>query len=266
MTWEQVKRYRERTFRRLRSLRVRGARSALDFINSVGFCTAFSRHDHLRCLWVAICGQRRPRKPIHTHSDYGIGLTWELKDRLPDERCVFYARLLHGKPSLIALEFLPYFCRVFGPPGRESGDRGLGLTEQGILDWLATRPPQATWQVRLHGDFHGRLSKLGFEKAMARLQELFYVVKTQTVYEPKFTYIWGLFEKVFLEAVRQARQISYEEALESILRRYFEVAMCARRKDLLAIFRGADAAALQAKLEDLVRKGMIVSGLEITGA
>jgi hypothetical protein len=68
MTWEDVKRYRDRTFRRRRSLRVRGPKSALEFLPEVGFCTAFSRYAHLPCLWVAVCGTRRPPLPRHTHS------------------------------------------------------------------------------------------------------------------------------------------------------------------------------------------------------
>ena len=119
LSWEEVERYRVRTFHRRASLAVRGATSAMSFIQQVGFCTAFSAHQHLPCLWVAICGRRRPRMPHHTHSDYAIGLTWELKDRLPDERRVFYARLLNGKPSLISLEYLPYFYRVFGPQAQD---------------------------------------------------------------------------------------------------------------------------------------------------
>jgi hypothetical protein len=265
ITWEQVERYRDRTFRRRRSLRVRGAASALRFIQEVGFCTAFSRHDHLPCLWVAVCGERRPRMPVHTHSDYAIGLTWNLKDRLPDERRVFYARMLHGKPSLISLDYLPFFYRVLGAEGRGLGAGSLSMTEQGILDWLMTRPPQPTGQLRLEGDFRGRLSKARFEKAMGRLQELFYVVKTRTVYEPKFTYFWGVFEKTFPEAARQARRVTYEVALRRILAKYFEVALCARRRDLISIFRGVSVMALETAIEDLARRRLILSDQKIAG-
>jgi hypothetical protein len=265
ITWEDVERYRDRTFRRLRSRRVRGAQSALEFVNEVGFCTAFSRAAHLPCLWVAVCGERRPRMPHHTHSDYAIGLTWELKDRLPDERRVFYARLLHGKPSLISLRLLPCFYRVFGPPARGEAGQALSVTEQGILDCLTARPPQPTWQLRLHGDFHGRLSKARFEKAMSRLQESFHVVKTRTVYEPKFTYIWGLFEKTFPRAARQASRIAYEAALERILRGFFRVALAARRADLTGIFRGVDVGALNMTLEKMVRAGDLVPRARIHG-
>jgi hypothetical protein len=263
LSWEEVERYRDRTFRRRPALAVRGATSAMRFIQQVGFCTAFSAHEHLPCLWVAICGRRHPRMPHHTHSDYAIGLTWELKDRLPDERRVFYARLLNGKPSLISLEYLPYFYRVFGP---QSGTpRALGLTEQGILDWLGTHPPQPTYQLRLHADFRGRLPKARFEKAMARLQELLYVMKTQTVYEPKFTYYWGLVEKAYPQAIQQARRISAEGALARILRKYFETVLCARRRDLLSVFRGIDPPRLDAALRELTDTRQVVGGVEIAG-
>jgi hypothetical protein len=265
LTWEGIERYRDRTFRRRRSLAVRGARSAMTFISEAGFCTAFSAHEHLPCLWVAVCGKRNPRMPRHTHSDYGIGLTWELKDRLPDARQVFYARLLHGKPSLISLQYLPYFYRVFGPQQVGYAPGALSLTEQGILDWLATHPPQPTYQLRLHADFRGTLRKARFEKAMARLQESLCVIKTRTVYEPKFTYYWGLLEKVYPQAVREARRLSQEAALGKILRRYFDTALCARRRDLISIFRGIEPGLLSAVLEQLADAGALRAGEKIDG-
>ncbi len=264
VTWEDVERYRDRTFRRRKSLRVRGPNSALRFINDVGFCTAFSRHDHLPCLWVAVCGARRPRMPVHTHSDYALGLTWDLKDRLPDERRVFYARLLHGKPSLVSLDYLPCFYRLFGPG--EVGQGSLGATEQGVLDWLATHPPQPTHQLRLHGDYRGTLSKARFEKAVARLQEGFYAVKTKTVYEPKFTYFWGMFEKTFPREALRSRRISRQRALEKILKKYFAVALCARRRDVLSIFRGMDASELDEGLRALARDEALLTKVKIQGA
>ena len=265
LTWEKVERYRDRTFRRRPSLAVKGTRSALAFIQQVGFCTAFSVHPHLACLWVAASGERRPRMPHHTHSDPVLGLTWDLKDRLPDARQVFYARLLCGKPSLISLEFLPSFYRLFGTPTEGLPHSGLGLVEQGILDWLSTRPPQPTYQLRLHGDFRGPLSKPRYEKAIGRLQEKLLVLKTRTVYEPKFTYYWGLVEKTFPKEVRKAGRLSRQGALRKILQRYFDTALCARRRDLLSIFRGLDAAELDAALEAMAGKGILQKGRRFHG-
>lgn len=265
LTWEEVERYRDRTFRRRKSLAVRGEKTALAFIGETGFCTAFSAHEHLPCLWVAVCGRRNPRMPRHTHSDYAVGVTWGLKDSLPDARKVFYSKLLHGKPTLISLEFLPYFYRVFGPQQNGAAPGALSLTEQGILDWLTTRPPQPTYQLRLHADFSGRLHKARFEKAMARLQQSLFVMKTKTVYEPKFTYYWGLVEREFPKAVRKARGLSAEAALEKILRRYFDVALCARRRDLVSIFRGVEPGLLNEVLSGLTRAGVLRAGKKIDG-
>jgi hypothetical protein len=266
LAWEQVERYRDRTFRRLKSRRVQGAPSALNFINDVGFCTAFSRHEHLPCLWVAICGERHPHIPVHTHSDYAIGLAWELKDRLPDRRQVFYGRLLHGKPSLVSLEYLPCFYRLFGPQGREAGFGALGITERGILDWLITHPPQPSSAIRRQGDLRSYLSKARFERAMARLQRRLYVVKTETAYEPKFTYYWGLFDKTFPEAARRAYRLKRDEAARKILEKYFQVALCARRRDLASIFSGLDLTLMAETLNVLVEEGVLLAGARIKNA
>ncbi len=74
-------RYRDRRFRRLPHLRVRGERTALLFVNDVGFCSTFARFpEGVPCLWEAVAGRRDPRWPKHSHHDHWIGLTWELKE------------------------------------------------------------------------------------------------------------------------------------------------------------------------------------------
>src|SRR3972149_6084989 len=101
-------RYRDRRFRRLPHLRVRGERAALRFINDVGLCSPFARlHEGVPCLWEAVAGRRDPRWPRHSHHNRWIGLTWELKEALPAKRQVYYGKLLKGHPCLVSLDLFP---------------------------------------------------------------------------------------------------------------------------------------------------------------
>jgi hypothetical protein len=238
----------------------------LRFVNEVGFCTAFSYYEHLPCLWVAICGTAWPRYPTHTHSDQALGLTWELKDQLPDQRQVFYAKVLHRKPSLISLEYLPYFYKICGPEAGRIADRKLSSDEQGIVDWLATRPPQTTFELRMQGGFHGARGKARFEKVLARLQERFYIVKTQTLYEPAFTYVWGPFDKTFPEAVRVSRSISSLTACVRIASKYFQTVLCAKCGDLDSMLPKVGYPPIKGAMDDLVEQKFVLPDVCIQGA
>ena len=122
MTRQEVEAWRDRAFRRLPSLRVRGEQSALRFVNEVGFCFTLSDFGlPVASLYVAVCGRRHPRWPKHTHHDPEIGLTWNLKDRLPAGRHTYYGKLVKGKPTLVSLRLLPAFCALIRD-GKSSGD------------------------------------------------------------------------------------------------------------------------------------------------
>ena len=93
---DDLERARDRAFRRVPARRVRSERDALAFVNEVGICSTFYRFpEGLACLWEAVVGRRDPRWPRRSHHDAGVGLTWELKDRLPARR----DRLLRQAPQ-----------------------------------------------------------------------------------------------------------------------------------------------------------------------
>ena len=88
-----------------------GERTALAFVNDVGFCsTFFVFPEGVPCLWEAVAGRARPPWPRHSHHDAAIGLTWSLKDTLPAKRLVYYGKLLKGRPLLVALDVVPAFA------------------------------------------------------------------------------------------------------------------------------------------------------------
>src|SRR5512138_2160202 len=99
-TRAQIEAWRDRSFRRSPGLRVRGEQSAARFVDDVGFCFTLSDFGlPVPSLYTAVCGRRHPRWPRHTHHDPEIGLTWNLKDRLPARRRCYYGKLVKGEPT-----------------------------------------------------------------------------------------------------------------------------------------------------------------------
>src|SRR5712692_2952434 len=83
---ERLENHRDFHFRRQPSRRITGEKSALKFINEVGFCAAFTAGLGVPCLREAIAGVREPELPEHIQHDYAIGMTWQIKDTLPARR------------------------------------------------------------------------------------------------------------------------------------------------------------------------------------
>ena len=110
LSLEAVELLRDIRFRRTKKLQVRNEIQALDFINDVGFCFAFTaKNSELPCLWHAATGQRNPTYPHHTHHDPFISLVWNAKDTLVAERKIYYGKALKKRPTMISLNFFPYF-------------------------------------------------------------------------------------------------------------------------------------------------------------
>jgi hypothetical protein len=89
---DALERHRDHHFRRVSSRRVTGEKSALKFIEEVGFCIGFTAGMGVPCLREAIAGTREPSMPEHIQHDYAIGMTWRIKDSLPQRRAMKLGR------------------------------------------------------------------------------------------------------------------------------------------------------------------------------
>ena len=139
---DALERHRDFHFRRVASRRVTGEKSALKFIDEVGFCTGFTAGMGVPCLREAIAGTREPTLPEHIQHDYAIGMTWRIKDALPQRRAVYYGKVIARRPSFIAREMLGAFLKLRIEPGgyRKLYERG-GLSHCGklVMDTLSRR-------------------------------------------------------------------------------------------------------------------------------
>lgn len=227
MTSEFLQRLQDRRFRRVPPLRVKSERSALAFVNAVGFCSTFYRFSEgVACLWEAVVGRSNPRWPRRSHHDVGIGLTWDLKDRLPARKRVYYGKLLKGRPLLVALDLVPAFYALIRGRQRARDYRGeyeagrLSLAAKRIMDAMLREHPQYTRELRANSFMLEPAMTREFERAMAELQQGLWVVKIEERYEPTFSYRWDLLEAWLPEATVEGRRLSHAVAVERLLERY----------------------------------------------
>jgi hypothetical protein len=242
---------------------VRDARSALAFVVQVGFCSTFYRFpDGVACLWEAVVGRAHPRWPRHSHHDAGIGLTWELKDRLPAARRVYYGKLLRGRPLLVALDLFPAFYallrgRQWARDYQEEYAAGrMSHSARRIMDVLVKEHPLYTRDLRANTFQLDPARTREFERAMAELQQGLWVVKTEERYEPTFSYRWDLLEAWLPDAVATGRRLGRERAIDQLLERYLRGAVFAREPGLARLF-GLRREEVRASAERLARTSVL---------
>ncbi len=243
LTARSLERLRDRRFRRTPGLRVRSARGALAFVNAVGFCSTFYRFpEGVACLWEAVVGRPSPRWPRRSHHDAGIGLTWDLKDRLPAHKEVYYGKLLKGRPLLVALDLFPAFYalvrgRQRARDYREEYEAGrLSLSAKRIMDAMMREHPQYTRRLRANSFMLEPTKTREFERAMAELQQGLWLAKTEERYEPTFSYRWDLVESWLPEAFAEGRRLPRIAAVERLLARYAAATVFTREGLLARLF------------------------------
>ena len=255
---------RDRRFRRAPGLRVRNTKTALAFVQDVGFCSTFYCFpEGVPCLWEAVVGRARPRWPRHSHHDDGVGLTWQLKDDLPAARHVYYGKILKARPMLVALDVFPAFYalgrgrqRARDYPAEYDAGR-LSHTARRLMDALAREHPQYTRELRGNAFMLESTKTREFERAMAELQQGLWVVKTEERYEPTFSYRWDLLEAWLPEAVAEGRRLSRAAALDRLVTRYLDTAVFSTSRGLARLF-GLPSADVAGCVTRLIRRGAVV--------
>jgi len=255
----RLENHRDFHFRRVPGRRVAGEKSALRFINEVGFCTAFTPGLGLPCLREAIAGEREPPLPEHIQHDYAIGMTWRLKDDLPVAKSVYYGKALGGRPSFIALEFFPAFLRLRLEPGgyRAMYRRGvLSHCAKLVMDALSRRGPSETRALKLASGYATAAKRIEFDRAMKELQEKFLALKVEERYDP-FTYVWDTMEHRWGEAIREARDLSHGEAAYRIVRRHLEISAFGHERAMVRLL-GIAPRRIDVAIRRLARENRLV--------
>ncbi|MBL8055089.1 MAG: hypothetical protein JNK29_00250, partial [Anaerolineales bacterium] len=168
----QWRAYRARTFHLARPLGTPEA--AVRFVNERGFAYFWPiKGADLPSLWAAVAGDR----PVaDAHDDPGH-ITWGWKDQMLGARRWFYAKLLRGKATLVALDVLPAFYALsenFGDYQEDYralyAEGRLTAEARAVYEALLEKGPLDTVALRKAARLTSRESNTRFERALTELQ------------------------------------------------------------------------------------------------
>jgi hypothetical protein len=187
------------------------------FIERVGFagCLTDTRKPG-PSLYVAVCGRRDAVMPRNVQKDPESSHTWQLKDQLLRRGRVYYGKLPGGRATFLTPRMIPYFKTLFGIPRRVE-KKQLSKAAWSMLRALRKEWELATTELREESKISERPR---FTRALDELQAAMIVIPTDVVYEPKFTYLWGLAEERFPEQL--ASKVGRSTALREVARCFLD--------------------------------------------
>ena len=214
---DEIEEYRDSRWQREGAGCLETAEQAERFIERVGFTTCLT--DSRRpgpSLYVAVCGRRDAVMPRNVQKDPEASHTWMLKDQILRRGRVYYGKLSRGKAMFLAPRMIPYFNALWGVPRSEQKTR-LSNNALAVLRVLRREWEMATADLRAKS---GVTDRKVFTSAIDELQASMIVVPSEVVYQPKFTYLWGLAEERFPKEL--ARKIHRQTALRELARCFLD--------------------------------------------
>jgi hypothetical protein len=209
----EIEEYRDLNWRRENTRCIERVAQAERFIEHAGFAACLT--DVSRpgpSLYVAVCGRRDATMPRNVQKDPESSHTWELKDELMRRGHVYYGKLAHGKAMFLAPRMIPHFKALWGVPRREEKKRLNGPALR-VLRVLRKEWEMGTADLRKESGVSDRQQ---FMRAVDELQRLMIVVPNEAVYQPRFSYLWGLAEERFPEEL--ATKVDRHTALREVSR------------------------------------------------
>jgi len=262
--------YRERTFRLSADLKLGSVEDALAFVKERGFVYFWPiKGADLPNLWAAVAGQR----PVaDAHDDPGH-VTWGWKDTMLDKRQWYYAKILRGKATMIALDIVPHFYALSENYGDPEHDY-LQLYEDGLLsreakliyEALLREGPLDTVNLRRKIHMTGKASNSPFERGLTNLQRDFKILPVGIAEAGawRYSFIYDLVQRHYPELPEQARPIKRREARQKLLSLYFASMGAATAAEARKIFQWPKKD-LDRSLTALVDNGTLGAGYQVEG-
>src|SRR2546425_7388838 len=241
--------------------RVRNAEGLVTMVDAFGFCFAFT----LRTGDAPIpsCFDH-----LSTNSeDRKWGWMWGWKDELPEEKRLYYGKLLVRKPTFVSMKMLPTFYATFGRAGEPDDHlddvRAGRLSDiaRRIIDFLAQNGETQTKRMRAALGISSQEGKVDYAKAIEELQRLMYLARVRAVGEGRedYNYTYDLFVRRYPETVRAAERLGSAEAIDAILERLIELAGGVTEKQVAKIFDWGEERARSAIARLETRRGLVRS-------
>ncbi len=268
----EIEALRDIRYRRMPELRATSEEAAREFVDAVGFCFLFGEKGvEIPTLWAAVCGSRRPVP--NDHHDPDIGRVWGWKDTLPSRGAVYYGKLLRSRPTLVSLALLPTFYALspnYGDPLDYLEDYEAGLLSieaKRVYEALLEEGAMATSRLRQVAGLSGggRVARL-FDRAVSELQTQMRIVKVGISDANRwgYAYVYDLFLRRFPDLPEQARGISTDQAMETLLLRYLDNVVIQSEAACRRLFRWDDWE-WERLLARLDARGLLRRDLRIAG-
>jgi hypothetical protein len=269
-TVEEVERWRDRVHRRTPQLAIQTKREALAFIESTGFCLAFgSDGSHIPSLWQAVCGVRTGELSARNHADLRHLSAWHVRGLIPAGGKVFYGRLLRHRPTIVSLEFLPYFIAAVRRTAMRNAhttdyrNGRLSSGEKVIVDALTRESPQNLRSLKESFSRSRRAAGAALDRVLGSLEAKLYITRIKRE-DDSGNFEWGTIGRLFPAQVRLSRTIPVAHARARILERFFQNQLVATVEDVRRVFGWPRQAAFEA-LGRLMEEGRIAARARVEG-
>lgn len=263
---------RERRYRRTMSLRVKTPDEAVAWLGDVGFAFLFPIQGvEMPSLWDAIAG--RVKEVTSAHHGYEIDRTWGWKDALMDKKRWYYGKLLRGKATLVALDFLPNFYALtenFGDYTQDYLDAyregSLSAEAKAIYETLLAQGALDTVRLRKEARLAAEKSKARFERGLTELQTALMILPVGIAQAGAWHYafVYEVLPRWLPEVPRAARAVSRTDARREILSRYLQNVIVAELPAAARVF-GWSRADTQKAAEALAAEGTVRLDVTVDG-
>jgi hypothetical protein len=268
---DRLKAYRDRTFRLLPDLCLRGKADAVEFVNERGFVYFWPiKGIILPSLWAAVAGDR----PVASEHDDPGHVTWGWKDDLLDKRQWYYAKVLRGRATVIALAVAPYFYALSENYGDPEHDY-LELYQDGLLSQAARLIYEALLEagpldtVNLRRAIHmtSRGSDSSFERGLTELQRDFKILPVGVAATGawRYSFIYDLVHRYYPDLPEKARSITRKMARRKLVELYLDSVGAATAADVGRLFQWKPEE-VAVTLAVLVEGGRVQAGYRLAGS
>lgn len=239
----QLGAYRARTFRLQEAERVQRREEAIDFVEERGFVFFWPiKGVVFPSLWTAVAGNR----PVADKHDDPGHVTWGWKDEMLGTREWYYAKVLRGKATMIALDIAPYFYALSENYGEPEKDY-LQLYEDGLLsresrliyETILREGPLDTVRLRRKIQMTRRKSDSPFARGMTQLQRDFKILPVGVARTGgwRYSFIYEAVHRHYPNLPEQARAIRRSEAREKLMSLAFASVGAAVEGELRKLFQ-----------------------------